>query len=237
MLICRERNQAISLLLVLVFCTTLMAGCSNSKTVSADVNQKLELAVKYEEALAKTWAFKYLLKSGLGYKGALDTLSLIGITIEVDTAKRKYSKQEIMKTIVYTPEAVEKIKKRKGGKFSHPGCYLDVKKNIAYVDFVFTEIAAKEEEEWAGWKVTSSDQIWKNIIFRVHNPNIIPVTSISDLHPKTIEFANNIGASQAVAIPLKHYTDEYIIAIEGNDFEKDLVEAGISMDSVIFVDI
>jgi len=204
-----------------------------------------------DENIAQIWAFKYLLKSELGYKGALMTLAEADIFLKMEDSSGDSSKTELMRKIVETKDSLEKRKSEYKGNtstYSHGGCYLDIEKNIAYVVFMFTPSDQEAELCFGGWTITSSDQLWKNIVFRIHNPKVILVGEMADrdVFKEDIErkkdIANKYGISQAIYLGNLQTDGYYIpkcypILVRGNSFENDLAAAGMALDSIIFVDV
>jgi len=155
----------------------------------------------FDDALAKIWVYKYLLKSGLGYKSAILNLTHAGIDLKMQNYTGGSSKAQRMRMIVNTQDYIEKTKSEYKGdtsSYCHWACYLDIEKDIAYVAFMFTPLNQKSGSCFGGWTITSADQLWKNVVFRVHNPKVIPVSEMSDHYSKMKEYAHESGVSQAI---------------------------------------
>jgi len=203
-----------------------------------------------DDATAKIWAYKYLLKSGLGYSSAIRILSDAGINLKLQYSAGDSSNSQRMRQIICAKDFLEKEKSEYKGDtstLSKQGCYLDIEKNIAYVCFMYTPMDL-EGFTLGGWTLTSADQLWKNVVFRVHNPKVIPIGEMTDrdvfkeVTERKKEYANKYGVNQAIDLGDLQTDGYYVprcypILVRGNSYEKDLTDAGVTMDSVIFVDV
>ena len=183
-----------------------------------------------DKKLAQVWAYKYLLSSLLSYRESFN--ALIGAGIDLEQSKSAVTgKSERIKSIIYTPELVEK-QKSEGIKGTHTtlSCYLDKSKNIAYFGYRVSQEDPKE-----------ANLFGKSIVARVHNPNICPISAIplGDERGYNVSrrIANDYKATKAMKFNHDHNFDSYYpVIMEGNDFEGDLIKAGIPQGFIVYVD-
>ena len=102
-------------------------------------------------------------------------------------------------------------------------CYLDESKKIAYYgEFIFDD----------------KSSIGKSIVIRVHNPRMYPTSVIPDNDSREAYIiAKRVINKYKTTQVIKYHDDRYFpVIMVGNNFEDDLLKAGISLNSISFAD-
>lgn len=190
---------------------------------------------------AQVWAYKYLISSSLSCKDSLNALSGVGIDLEQskDSVTGESVIKERIQSIIFTPESVEPVLEElklpgKDWTHNHLACYLDTSKDIAYYGYMVSQN-----------DTANANLYGKSIVARVHNPKIVPISEIpggeQECYVLARKVANEYKTTKAMRFNTHAYhnpnVDYYLpVIIEGNDFEGDLMKAGIPKDFVVYVD-
>ena len=190
-----------------------------------------------DKKLGQVWAYKYLLSSLLSYRESFGALAGAGIDLEQSKGRvtGKTDIRDRIKRIIYTPELVEE-QISEGITYTHNtlNCYLDTSKDIAYYSYLVSQEDPNE-----------ANLFGKSIVARVHNPIICPISAIPPDEKKyniiSRRGATDYKATKAMKFNTHSFrnsnSDYYFpVIMEGNDFEGDLIKAGIPQGFIMYVD-
>lgn len=159
-------------------------------------------------------------------KADLEAAKAATTPTELSPSTLQTSGESIIKEIIFTSKHMQDLIS-KGWKHGRKiCCYLDESKKIAYYgEFILDE----------------KSSIGKTFVIRIHNPSIYPISVIPDndsieAYRVAKQVVTKYKPTEAIKYNDRNFDRYFPVIMVGNDFEGDLLKAGISLESISFTD-